>query len=79
MSVESVPRGRWYPDMPSMLDGETVDQYTNRLTGADRTDRRPYDHPRGRQCSIGWHDECASSDADPYCRCPCHPWGVDCG
>ena len=66
--------GRYYPDMPPRLPGETPDQYTDRLTGADRTDRRPYDHRRNRQCSIGWHDECSDRDnpADRTCECPCH-------
>ena len=69
-------RAHYYPDMPPPFPGETGDQYTNRLTGADRTDRRPYDHPRNRQCSIGHHDEC-SDPAGESCKCPCHttPWG----
>jgi hypothetical protein len=71
MSEPPVEKGRFYPDMPPMLPGETVYTYTDRLTGADRTDRRPYDHRRNRQCSIGWHGECT----DPFgidCECPCH-------
>lgn len=69
--MSAVDRGRYYPDMPPFLDGEGSDQYTNRLTGADRTDRRPYDHHRNRQCSIGWHDQCSDPDGD-RCKCPCH-------
>jgi len=57
--------------MPPMLDGEDIDQYTDRLTGADKTDRRPYDHHRNRQCSIGFHDECTDPKGD-RCKCPCH-------
>lgn len=69
------PRGRWYPEMPPSFPGETPAQYTDRLTGADRTDRRPYDHPRNRQCSIGYHDECSENgvdDASRNCQCPHH-------
>lgn len=65
-------KARHYPDMPPALDGETDDQYTNRLTGADGTGRSPYDHTRNRQCSIGWHTEC-SDPAGATCECPCHP------
>ncbi|HTY35375.1 hypothetical protein [Mycobacterium sp.] len=54
-----------------MLPGETPDAYTDRLTGADRTNRRPYDHRRNRQCSIGYHDEC-SDPVGETCECPCH-------
>ncbi len=69
--MAEITTGRYYPDMPPMLDGETLDAYTDRLTGADGADRRPYDHPRRRQCSIGYHDEC--SDPEGYhCQCPCH-------
>lgn len=66
-----VEKGRYYPDMPPPLPDERADEYTNRLTGADRTDRRPYDHARFRQCSIGYHDEC-SDPAGYECGCPCH-------
>lgn len=69
--AETVERARWYPEMPPMLPGEASEQYTDRLTGADGTGRRPYDHPRNRQCSIGYHGEC--SDPNGYrCKCPCH-------
>ena len=48
-------------------------QYTNRLTGADGTGRRPYDHVRFRQCSIGYHGECSQrGNPLPECECPCH-------
>ena len=71
--TETVVKGRWYPEMPPMLDGETSAQYTDRLTGADKTDRRPYDHRRYRQCSIGWHDECSANGTDDTgCECPHH-------
>lgn len=70
-TVAAVHRGRWYPEMPPALPGETDDQYTNRLTGADKTGRRPYDHPRNRQCSLGYHEEC-SDPAGERCKCPCH-------
>jgi hypothetical protein len=78
----TVKRGRWYPEMPTPLPYEKPDAYTDRLTGADRTNRRPYDHPRNRQCSIGYHDECTSwraIDLDQMstaCKCPCHPLGM---
>lgn len=64
-------RDRWYPSPPPPLDDESDDAYTDRLTGADRTGRVPYDHPRNRQCSIGWHREC-SDPAGLDCKCPCH-------
>ena len=63
--------GRFYPDMPPALEGETADQYTNRLTGADKSGNRPYDHRRNRQCSIGYHDECSDPEGES-CGCPCH-------
>ena len=60
------------PEMPPLLDGETLEQYTDRLTGADKTGRSPYNGPglqrRGRSCCIGWHGECVTDD----CECPCH-------
>lgn len=71
MSTE-IERGRWYPNMPPALPGETDEQYTNRLTGADRTDRVPYDHSRNRQCSIGYHEECSDRHNTGECGCPCH-------
>jgi hypothetical protein len=66
-------RQRWYPGMPPALPDETDEQYTDRLTGADRTGRVPYDHHRNRQCSIGWHNECTGGG----CECPCHGWVRD--
>jgi hypothetical protein len=62
-------------EMPPLLTGETLDEYTNRLTGADGTGRRPYKH-RNRQCSIGWHGECSDPSGE-RCECPCHksPYG----
>jgi len=58
-------------EMPPMLPGESHGDYTDRLTGADGTDRIPYKEHRFRQCSIGWHDEC-SDPAGEECQCPCH-------
>jgi hypothetical protein len=66
-----VERGRWYPAPAPALEGETDDTYTNRLLGSDGTDRCPYDHPRNRQCSIGYHMEC-SARIGGGCGCPCH-------
>jgi len=68
---ELTERGRWYPEAPPPLPDETTDEYTDRVTGADGTGRRPFDHPRNRQCSIGWHDEC-SDPSGLGCKCPCH-------
>jgi hypothetical protein len=56
------------PPMPKKLPGETDDQYTDRLTGADGTERLPYGEWRGRACCIGWHGSCATDE----CECPCH-------
>jgi hypothetical protein len=64
-------RARWYPEMLPALEGESADAYTDRLTGADKTNRVPYDHKRNRQCSIGYHAEC-SDPAGLSCMCPCH-------
>ena len=61
----------YYPEMPPVFDGETAAQYTDRLTGADGTNRVPYNHRRKRQCSIGWHNECSDPDGEE-CECPCH-------
>ena len=68
---DTIARGKWYPEMPPVLDGEDAGQYTDRLTGADRTNRVPYHHKRNRQCSIGYHSEC-SDPAGESCECPCH-------
>jgi len=68
-------RSRFYPEMPPMLDGETPDAYTDRLTGADGTGRMPYDHVRNRGCSLGWHEECTDRRRmakNRRCQCPCH-------
>lgn len=76
MSTVTIERGRWFPQQPPALAGESDDAYTDRLTGADRTSRIPYDHARNRQCSIGYHGECSERDSDPrtegHCQCPCH-------
>jgi len=64
-------KGVFYPDMPPVLPGESSDEYTDRLTGADGTNRVPYDHRRYRQCSIGYHDECTDTQGET-CKCPCH-------
>jgi hypothetical protein len=71
---QEVQRGLWYPNMPPRLDGEDNDAYTNRLTGADGTNRYPYTHQRNRQCSIGYHDECSDRTNSGQCECPCHEW-----
>lgn len=71
MTSETIQVGRYYPDMPPALDGEGPTEYTDRLTGADQTGRRPYDHGRFRQCSLGWHDQCSDPGGDE-CECPCH-------
>jgi len=77
MTATETVRARHFPGMPPRLPGETSDAYTNRLTGADRAGRIPYDHRRNRQCSIGWHSEC-SDPAGTSCDCPCHqPGGKD--
>ena len=59
------------PPMPPLLEGETAEEYTDRLTGADGTGRRPYAERRLRQCSIGYHDNCSDPDGID-CKCPCH-------
>ena len=69
--MSEVERHRYYPEMPPALSGESDDAYTDRLTGADRTNRVPYDHSRNRQCSIGYHNEC-SDPSGLKCKCPCH-------
>lgn len=70
--TETTTVGRWYPNMPPKLDGETDAAYTDRMSGADRSGRKPYDHQRNRQCSIGWHEECSDRANDGTCGCPCH-------
>lgn len=64
---------RWYPDVPPALPGETDAAYTDRITGADGTGRVPYDHRRGRECSMAFHLTCTwwKSSESP-CTCPCH-------
>lgn len=53
------------------LPDETDEQYTDRLTGADKTGRYPYPEQRNRQCSIGYHNECSDPQGE-QCKCPCH-------
>lgn len=74
MSEKTVVVGRWYPSTAPVLDGEDSDAYTDRVTGADGSGLRPYDHVRYRQCSIGWHMECSRWRSNPAaeCACPCH-------
>lgn len=72
MTAAEIVKGRWYPKSAPALDGETAEQYTDRLTGADGTNRRPYDHSRNRQCSINYHDECSDRSNSGECGCPCH-------
>lgn len=70
--TNATEKGRWYPAPPPRLPGDgDGDGYTNRLTGADMKNNRPYDHSRNRQCSIGWHSEC-TDPAGRSCECPCH-------
>lgn len=69
---DGVVKGRYYPDMPPRLPDEDDFAYTDRLTGADQADRRPYDHRRFRQCSIGYHEECSDKTGTEGCECPCH-------
>ena len=59
------------PPMPPMLEGETDEEYTNRLTGADGTGRSPYAERRFRECSLGYHDNCSDPEGEE-CECPCH-------
>lgn len=63
--------GRFYPQMPPALEGESSEDYTKRLMGASGSAPRPYDHKRNRQCSIGYHDECSDPEGES-CECPCH-------
>lgn len=74
MTTTTVTKGRWYPSPAPALDGEDSDTYSDRLIGVHGEDQRPYDHPRNRQCSIGWHTECSErrSLVPKNCRCPCH-------
>jgi len=62
-------------DMPESLPDETNEQYTDRLTGADKTGKCPYPEYRNRQCSIGYHSECTDPKGE-QCKCPCH-WTDD--
>ena len=71
MTAKAVKRARYYPKMPPMLRHETLEMYTDRLTGADQTNRVPYNHRRNRQCSIGYHNEC-TDPRGTRCKCPCH-------
>src|ERR1700693_4238963 len=71
MATATTETGRWYPCQPPSLPGEGAGAYTDGLTGADGTNRSPYDHARNRQCSIGYHTEC-SDPAGETCKCPCH-------
>ena len=65
-------KDRHYPQMPPPEYGETDEQYTNRVTGADGKGG-PYDHHRWRNCSMGYHADCMSaSREDNPCVCPCH-------
>ena len=70
--------GRWYPVPPPALEGETDYSYTDRITGADGTGRKPYDHVRFRECSMGYHLTCSEAGGQcdmpsgRHCECPCH-------
>lgn len=67
----AIERGRHYPAPAPALEGESDAAYTDRITGADRTDRKPYDHARYRECSMGYHTTCSDPDGCS-CGCPCH-------
>lgn len=70
-----VERGLHYPDAAPSLPDEDDAAYTDRLTGADGTGRRPYDHNRHRQCSVGYHFACSERRemiVSGGCECPCH-------
>jgi len=69
--MTEIIRARYYPYMPPALPGEGDDAYTDRLTGADKTNRVPYDHRRRRECSIGYHGNCSDPKGED-CKCPCH-------
>lgn len=66
-----IVKGPWAGTMPPILHGESMEQYTDRLTGARGPERMPYDHRRFRQCSIGFHTECSDPDG-AECQCWCH-------
>ena len=36
MNTVTIERGRWFPQQPPQLDGESDDAYTDRLTGLGR-------------------------------------------
>jgi hypothetical protein len=63
--------GRWYPDVVPGVPGESDDDYTERLLTRPPQGLSPYDHPRKRQCSIGYHLECSGYEQG-RCECPCH-------
>lgn len=76
--MSDVVRNTHYPEMPPRREGEDQDAYTNRLIGAGGRDT-PFNHSRGRQCSIGYHGECSQRvDGSTIgavgggCRCPHH-------
>lgn len=60
--------------MPPIEEDETLDAYTDRLTGADKKGGA-YKERRSRSCCIGYHEEC-TDHGEEWCKCPCHPWGV---
>lgn len=59
------------PPVPPRLDCETLEQYTDWLTGARKTGRRPYKEHRFRNCSLGYHEDCSDPEGKE-CQCPCH-------
>jgi hypothetical protein len=75
-NANEVHIGLWYPEMPPrlrLLNGllETQEQYTDRVGNPFANPDYPYDHRRGRQCSLGWHAEC-SDTFHAWCQCPHH-------
>lgn len=71
--MTAVQVGRWYPDIAPALPDESDTAYTGRIAGTDGTGRVPYDHRRGRECSMAFHLTCSRwHGGDSACECPCH-------
>lgn len=72
-----LPAGNWYPAMPES-EGQSAAEWTDWILGNRDT---LFNHRRGRQCNIGWHNECSNRTNAPYipgvtdvCACPHHEW-----